>query len=182
MTDKTEAMDNLIAQDADLIEICPDDLVRRLFTEADNFKVDREVGMRAMLYRAADRIEAQAAEIERLNKSAECLAESRRLAVKDLAALEGHMMLETGQWRVDYDCAIRDVEHLRERIEALTAALEKFDDLIQYQYSGSREAMSAMTEAAQEGARVLGRGAWEEAGQPWLRTYDEHLKGKPNGD
>ena len=30
MTDRTEAMDNLIAQDADLIEICSDDLVRRL--------------------------------------------------------------------------------------------------------------------------------------------------------
>jgi hypothetical protein len=66
MTDKTEAMDNLIAQDADMIEICPDDLAQRLFIEADNFKVDREVGMRAMLYRAADCIEAQAAEIERL--------------------------------------------------------------------------------------------------------------------
>jgi hypothetical protein len=37
---------------------------------------------------AADRIEAQAAEIERLNKSAECLAETRRLAVKDIAVLE----------------------------------------------------------------------------------------------
>ena len=57
MTDKTEAMDNLIAQDADLIEICHDDLVQQLFAEADNFKVDREVGVRAMLYRAADRIE-----------------------------------------------------------------------------------------------------------------------------
>ena len=57
MTNKTEAMDNLIAQDADLIEICPNDLAQRLFIEADNFKVDREVGMRAMLYRAADRIE-----------------------------------------------------------------------------------------------------------------------------
>jgi hypothetical protein len=64
------------------------------------------------------------------------------------------------------------------RIEALTAALEKFDDLIQYQYTGSREAMSAMAEAAQEGARVLGRGAWKEAGQPWLWTYDPHLKEK----
>lgn len=61
---------------------------------------------------AADRIEAQAAEIskwhtvtrayldrietlraynERLNKSAECLAETRRLAVKDLAALEAEI-------------------------------------------------------------------------------------------
>ena len=43
-----------------------DDLVQQLFAEADNFKVDREVGVRGMLYRAADRIEAQAAEIERL--------------------------------------------------------------------------------------------------------------------
>ena len=57
MSDRTEAMDNLIAQDADLIEICPNDLAQRLFIEADNFKVDREVGMRAMLYRAADCIE-----------------------------------------------------------------------------------------------------------------------------
>lgn len=65
-----------------------------------------------------------------------------------------------------------------ERIEALTAALEKFDDLIQYQYTGSREAMSAMAEAAEEGARVLGRGAWKEVGQPWLWTYDAHLKEK----
>jgi hypothetical protein len=69
-------------------------------------------------------------------------------------------------------------EQAADRIEALTAALEKFDDLIQYQYTGSREAMSAMTEAAQEGARVLGRGAWKEAGQPWLWTYDPHLKEK----
>lgn len=40
---------------------------------------------------AADRIQAQAAEIERLNKSAECLAESRRLAVKDVAELEAEI-------------------------------------------------------------------------------------------
>ena len=64
MDDRTEAMDRLIAQDADLIESCHDDLVQQLFAEADNFKVDREVGVRGMLYRAADRIEAQAAEIE----------------------------------------------------------------------------------------------------------------------
>jgi hypothetical protein len=70
MRDRTEAMDNLIAQDADLIEICPDDLAQRLFIEADNFKVDREVGMRAMLYRAADCIEAQAAEIKWLRAEA----------------------------------------------------------------------------------------------------------------
>jgi hypothetical protein len=46
-----------------------DDLVQRLFAEADNFKVDREVGVRGMLYRAADCIEAQAAEIERLREA-----------------------------------------------------------------------------------------------------------------
>jgi hypothetical protein len=71
-----------------------------------------------------------------------------------------------------------ELEQAASRIKALTAALEKFDDLIQYQYTGSREAMSAMAEAAQEGARVLGRGAWKEAGQPWLWTYDPHLKEK----
>lgn len=82
------------------------------------------------LRQAADRIEALTAENERLNKSAECLAESRRLAVKDLAVLEGHMRLETGQWRVDYDCAIRDVEHLRDRIEAQAAEIERLRGVI----------------------------------------------------
>ena len=43
-----------------------DDLVQQLFAEADNFKVDREVGVRGMLYRAANRIEALIAENERL--------------------------------------------------------------------------------------------------------------------
>ena len=70
MTDKTEAMDNLIAQDADLIEICSSDLVQQLFAEADNFKVDREVGVRGMLYCAADLIESQAAEIEQWRECA----------------------------------------------------------------------------------------------------------------
>jgi hypothetical protein len=41
--------------------------------------------------KAADHIEAQTAEIEWLNKSAECLAETRRLAVKDVAALEAEI-------------------------------------------------------------------------------------------
>ncbi len=153
MTDKTEAMDNLIAQDADLIEICPDDLVRRLRSNrplitlpheaadriealtAENFKLaagscDVEGGKvgdeHGHFYCTLQaKVEAQAAEIERLNKSAECLAETRRLAVKDLAVLEGHMRLEIGQWKVDYDCAIRDIDHLRERIEAQAAEIER---------------------------------------------------------
>lgn len=44
-------------------------LVERLAAEADNFKVAREVDMRGMLYRAADRIEALSAENERLREA-----------------------------------------------------------------------------------------------------------------
>jgi len=110
MTDKTEAMDNLIAQDADLIEICPDDLVQRLrrtyrkefavtgsmFADISNRLRPFPILATEVLFNpdgraAADLIQAQAAEIERLNKSAECLAETRRLAVKDLAALEAEI-------------------------------------------------------------------------------------------
>ena len=196
--DRKEAMDKLIAQDADLIEICPDDLVRRLRStvcqgnlgchrlvdddeaadriEAQAAEIERlrhdlerhvdevedqayELGKRdgyesavqdidmltggdgeycystvggerhcpdpdSMKARIADRIEAQAAEIERLNKSAECLAETRRHAVKDLAELEEHMRLEIRQWKVDYDCAIMDVEQLREWVTALEVLLD----------------------------------------------------------
>lgn len=60
MADRTEAMDNLIAQDAELIEICPDDLVRRLRSNRPIPTIPHE---------AADRIEAQAAEIERLREA-----------------------------------------------------------------------------------------------------------------
>lgn len=57
MTDRTEAMDNLIAQDADLIEICPDDLVQRLRDLAEEwFEMCDDI--HEPLYEAADRIEA----------------------------------------------------------------------------------------------------------------------------
>lgn len=66
------AMDNLIAQDADLIEICPDDLMQRLkghseIMERDKGKVVRFIDV-ATCTEAADLIEAQAAEIERLRE------------------------------------------------------------------------------------------------------------------
>jgi hypothetical protein len=32
------------------------------------------------------------------------------------------------------------------------------------------------------GLEIRSRGAWKEAGQPWLWTYDAHLKGEANGD
>jgi hypothetical protein len=85
----------------------------------------------------------------------------------------------------DYNAAHIALCRAIEQHEALTSALEKFDDLIGYQYQGSREAMSAMAEAAQEGARVLRRGAWKEAGQPGLWTYDAAIaeaKPKPMPD
>ena len=108
-----------------------DDLVQRLRDLAEEwFEMCGDI--HEPLYEAADRIEALTAENERLNKSAECLAESRRLAVKDVAALEGHMRLEIGQWRVDYDCAIRDIEHLRERIEAQAAENEQWRECARY--------------------------------------------------
>ena len=80
------AMDNLIAQDADLIETCSKDLVRRLRSTV----CQGNLGCHRLVDddEAADRIEVLTAENERLNKSAECLAETRRLAVEDLAALE----------------------------------------------------------------------------------------------
>jgi len=97
---KAQAMDNLIAQDADLIEICPDDLVQRLFAEADNFKVDREVGVRGMLYRAADRIE----QLER-----------EKAVVSDLWEQQKEIAL-------DY---LTDCNKAAERIEALEAEIER---------------------------------------------------------
>jgi len=100
-----------------------DDLVLRLRYLAEEwFEMCDDI--HEPLYEAADRIEVLTAENERLNKSAECLAETRRLAVEDLAALEEHMRIEIGQWKVDYDCAIRDVEHLREWVTALEVLLD----------------------------------------------------------
>jgi hypothetical protein len=103
MTDKTEAMDNLIAQDADLIDVSSgvteaDREVLIRISNSDDETAQRirrgliytwEVGEIARHRQQAT--EAQAAEIERLNKSAECLAETRRLAVKDVAELEAEI-------------------------------------------------------------------------------------------
>jgi hypothetical protein len=52
-----------------------------------------------------------------------------------------------------------------DEIVRLREALGLFDDLIKHQYSGSQEAMSDMTYAAQNAARVLKRGAWAALGE-----------------
>jgi hypothetical protein len=50
-----------------------------------------------------------------------------------------------------------------DRIEKLEAALHQWDDLIVQQFTGSRAAMSAMTEAAQITAALLhGKAPWPE--------------------
>jgi len=87
------AMDNLIAQDADLIEICPDDLVKELrhIHRDETWSAKQPDTPHPLCVKAAERIEALAAENERLRKSAECLAETRRLAVKDVAELEAEI-------------------------------------------------------------------------------------------
>jgi hypothetical protein len=52
--------------------------------------------------------------------------------------------------------ALPAVEPLTDpRVKALVEALRKWDDLIKHQYSGSREAMSDMTRAAQHTAALL---------------------------
>lgn len=60
------------------------------------------------------------------------------------------------------DEAADRIEQLEARITVLEEALGLFDDTIKHQYSGSREAMSDLTYAAQKAARVLKRGAWKD--------------------
>jgi regulator of replication initiation timing len=58
---------------------------------------------------------------------------------------------------------IRENTNLQKEIERLRAALHEWDALIQHQYSGSREAMSDMTYAAQRTAHLLyGDEPWPE--------------------
>ncbi len=80
MTDKTEAMDNLIAQDADLIEICSDDLVRRLRSTV----CQGNLGCHRLVDddEAADRIEALEADIERLREALEYMEYSEPSVVE----------------------------------------------------------------------------------------------------
>jgi hypothetical protein len=122
MTDRTEAMDNLIAQDADLIEICPDHLVLRLRDLAEEwFEMCDDI--HKPLYEAAERIEALTAENERLRGT---LLWIRGICAEEL-----------------------DLEYT-----------------------------DAMRRAFQRNVRdaVLKTLTNPEAGQPWLRTYDAHLK------
>ena len=96
-----------------------DDLVKRL-------RSNRPIP--TLPHEAADRIEALTAEIERLNKSAECLAETRRLAVKDLAELEAEierLLVSNEQWQVDYNEAVIDKLELETENHLLRVAAQR---------------------------------------------------------
>jgi len=86
-----------------------DDLVQRLFAEADNFKVDRDVDMRVMLYRAADRIE----QLER-----------EKAVVSDLWEQQKEIAL-------DY---LTDCNKAADRIEAQATEIERLRVEAQAQY------------------------------------------------
>ena len=54
-----------------------------------------------------------------------------------------------------------EISRLREENARLREALKHWDALIRHQYTGSREAMSDMTECAQETAKLLfGNDPW----------------------
>jgi uncharacterized protein (UPF0335 family) len=103
-----------------------DDLVQRLFAEADNFKVDREVGMRAMLYRAADRIE----QLER-----------EKAVVSDLWEQQKEIAL-------DY---LTDCNKAADRIEAQAAEIERLEALFT---NSTYEAKAMMEEIDRRGAEI----------------------------
>lgn len=152
MTDRTEAMDNLIAQDADLIEICPDDLVLRLRYLAEEwFEMCDDI--HKPLYEAAERIEALTAENERLRAALRPFA---------IASEKGRAVY------IGVAMAMKEKPNL-------------FSYKTAYIDAGRTTASSHITWNDYDDARITFF-AEPEVGQPWLRTYDAHLKGKTNGD
>jgi hypothetical protein len=69
-------------------------------------------------------------------------------------------------WPVDK----KELRGLVDDIERLRGALHEWDAIIQHQYSGSREAMSDMTYAAQRTAHLL------HGDEPWPQSRIERLE------
>jgi len=70
-----------------------------------------------------------------------------------------------------HECVEVKPREMMDEIERLRAALHEWDALIEHQYSGSREAMSDMTYAAQRTAHVL------HGKEPWpMQTRVEKLE------
>jgi hypothetical protein len=76
--------------------------------------------------------------------------------------LKGYILREHRSPR-DAWCDPDDVQAAIDEIERLRDALHEWDALIRHQYSGSQEAMSDMTYAAQRTAHLLhGKEPWPE--------------------
>ena len=106
MTDKTEAMDNLIAQDADLIETCSNDLVQRLRSTV----CQGNLGCHRLVDddEAADRIEALISDNSKL-AAGSCDVEGGKVGDK-----HGHFYC-TLQKKVKVQAA--EIERLRDALE-----------------------------------------------------------------
>ncbi len=110
MTDKTEAMDNLIAQDADLIEICPDDLVKELrhIHRDGTWSAKQPDTPHPLCTKAADRIEALTAENFKL-AAGSCDVEGGKVGDE-----HGHFYCRL-QAKVEAQAA--EIERLREALQ-----------------------------------------------------------------
>ena len=75
-----------------------------------------------------------------------------------------------------FACACKEPAEAADHIEKLEAALHQWDDLIRHQYSGSREAMSDLTDAAQLTAALL------HEKEPWPETRIEKLEAVTKDD
>ena len=165
-----------------------DDLVQRLRIRPLSVLVNPN----SMCSEAADRIEAQAAEIERLQKAikvqasaARALHHNEETEINQLRKIraEAHRAVATLDSERDMNAL------LTEEIEALTAEVERLRGVLLWIRGVCAEELDleytdAMRRAFQRNVRdaALNALTTPEVGQPWLRTYDEHLKGKPNDD
>ena len=93
----------------------------------------------------------------------EAAAEIERLLLIEQGAAD---LCDTCGWRMKFpnqECRNCENAKLRDEIERLRDALHEWDALIRHQYSGSQEAMSDMTYAAQRTAHLLhGKEPWPE--------------------
>jgi DNA repair exonuclease SbcCD ATPase subunit len=121
------------------------------------------------------KVEAQAAEIERLTEAYNNLGNKALEQVSKLGTESGRKDVQIDALSADLNQTNRENEELR---EYLSSALETLRDagVCDDKCSLCNEAFAALDtgitiEATQEGG-------WKEAGQPWPWTYDPHLKEK----
>ena len=75
-----------------------------------------------------------------------------------IVALEVELASRATYIRELEDANTPEIVALKAERDALRAALTEYDALIRYQYTGSHEAMHALTKAAKNGAAVLEQG------------------------